>query len=48
MKDIHPTAQMPLFQTEDPVLAELKELDLNNLNPIEALNLLFEWRKRIL
>ena len=48
MKDVHPTAQMPLFQTEDPVLAELKELDLNNLNPIEALNLLFEWRKRIL
>jgi len=48
MKDVHPTAQMPLFQTEDPVLVELKGLDLNNLNPIEALNLLFEWRKRIL
>jgi len=48
MKDIHPTAQMPLFQTVDPILIELKELDLNNINPIEALNLLFEWRKRIL
>ena len=48
VKDVHPTTQMPLFQTENPVLAELKELDLNNLNPIEALNLLFEWRKRIL
>ena len=48
LKDIHPTAQMPLFHTDDPVLAEIKELDLNNLNPIEALNFLFEWQKRIL
>ncbi len=47
MKDIHPTAQMPLFQTEDPIISELKDLDLNSLNPIEALNLLFKWRKRI-
>lgn len=47
VKNVHPTAQMPLFRADDPVLSELKTLDLNNLNPIEALNILFEWRKRI-
>ncbi len=48
MKDIHPAAQIPLFQDQDPILVELKELDLNNLNPLEALNLLFEWQNKIL
>lgn len=48
VKNVHPTAQMPLFRTDDPVFSELKNLDLNNLNPIEALNILFEWRKRFL
>ena len=48
IKDFHPTAQIPLFHIDDPVLSELKELDLNGLNPIDALNLLFEWRKRII
>jgi DNA mismatch repair protein MutS len=48
MKDIHPTAQMPLFHTDNPVLTELREMDLNNLNPIEALNILFKWQKRLL
>ena len=30
-----------------PVLEELKELDLNELTPLEALNLLGEWKKKI-
>jgi DNA mismatch repair protein MutS len=47
VKNVHPTAQLPLFHAIDPVLDELNELDLNNLNPIDALNLLFEWQKRI-
>ncbi|MDP2964443.1 MAG: DNA mismatch repair protein MutS [Pelolinea sp.] len=47
VKNVHSSAQMPLFPGIHPVLEELKELDLNNLNPIDALNKLFEWQKEI-
>jgi DNA mismatch repair protein MutS len=47
MKDINPTAQMPLFSSSNPIIDELKELDLNNINPIDALNKLFEWQKKV-
>jgi hypothetical protein len=30
-----------------PVLEELKGLDFNELTPLEALNLLGEWKKKI-
>ena len=40
--------QMALFPTTNPLLEELEELDLNALSPIEALNKLYEWRKRFL
>jgi DNA mismatch repair protein MutS len=38
--------QLPLFSTEDPVIAELKALDVNNLNPLAALNKLYELQQR--
>jgi DNA mismatch repair protein MutS len=38
--------QMMLFPETNPLLDELKGLDLNTLSPIEALNKLYEWRKR--
>lgn len=47
VNNVHPTAQMPLFNAVEPVMDELKDLDLNNLNPIDALNLLFEWQKKL-
>jgi DNA mismatch repair protein MutS len=47
MKDINPTAQMPLFLSSNPIIDELKEMDLNNINPIDALNKLFEWQKKV-
>ena len=47
VKNVHPTAQIPLFPAVHPILEELKELDINNLNPIDALNKLFEWQKDI-
>ena len=47
VKNVHPSAQLPIFPAIHPVLEELKELDLNNLNPIDALNKLFEWQKEI-
>jgi len=40
--------QMSLFPETNPLLDELKTLDVNTLSPIEALNKLFEWQKKFL
>lgn len=40
--------QMALFPETNPLLEELKELDINTLSPIEALNKLYEWKRRFL
>ena len=47
---INPNAaqQVALFPETNPLLDELKELDVNGLSPIEALNKLFEWQKKFL
>jgi DNA mismatch repair protein MutS len=47
---INPNAarQVALFPETNPLLDELKELDINSLSPIEALNKLFEWQKKFI
>ena len=40
--------QVALFPETNPLLDELKGLDVNGLSPIEALNKLFEWQKKFL
>jgi DNA mismatch repair protein MutS len=40
--------QMVLFPETNPLLEDLKDLDINALSPIEALNKLYEWKKRFL
>jgi DNA mismatch repair protein MutS len=35
-----------LFGAKNPVLDELEKLDVNALSPLEALNKLFEWKKK--
>jgi len=40
--------QLNLFPETNPFIDELKTLDLNAFSPIEALNKLYEWRKRYL
>jgi DNA mismatch repair protein MutS len=47
---INPQAaqQVALFPETNPLLDELKNLDVNGLSPIEALNKLFEWQKKFL
>jgi DNA mismatch repair protein MutS len=47
---INPIAarQLALFPETNPLLDELKELDINGLSPIEALNKLYEWQKKYL
>ena len=38
--------QLPLFSAEDPIIAELRSLDVNTLNPLAALNKLYELQQR--
>jgi DNA mismatch repair protein MutS len=40
--------QLALFPETNPLLDELKNLDLNTLSPIEALSRLYEWQKRFI
>jgi DNA mismatch repair protein MutS len=40
--------QMALFPDTNPLLDDLKGLDINALSPIEALNKLYEWKKKFL
>jgi len=40
--------QLALFPQTNPFLEELKNLDLNALSPIEALNKIYEWQHRYL
>jgi len=40
--------QATLFPETSPLLDELSVVDVNTLSPIEALNKLFEWKKRFL
>jgi len=46
--DPHMPQQMQLFPETNPLLDELKKIDLNTLSPLEALNRLYEWQKRFL
>jgi DNA mismatch repair protein MutS len=44
----HPTVeQLPLFLTDDPVLEELKALDITQLTPLEAINKLYELQRQL-
>lgn len=47
---INPLApkQLALFPETNPLLDELKQIDVNGLSPIEALNKLYEWQKKFL
>lgn len=44
----HAAQQIALFPETNPLLEELRTLDVNTLSPIEALNRLFEWQKKFL
>ena len=38
--------QLAFFPETNPLVKELRELDVNGISPIEALNKIFEWKKR--
>jgi DNA mismatch repair protein MutS len=41
-----PSHQLRLFPESNPLMDELKALDVNSLSPLEALNKLFTWQER--
>ncbi len=41
-----PSQQIALFPETSPILEELAELDVNMLTPLEAINKLYEWKRR--
>ncbi|MCX6054828.1 MAG: DNA mismatch repair protein MutS [Chloroflexi bacterium] len=43
-----PSHQMTLFPETNPLLEELKSIDLNSTSPLEALNLIYEWQRKYL
>jgi DNA mismatch repair protein MutS len=47
---INPQAaqQVALFPETNPLIDELRQLDMNSLSPIEALNKLYEWQRHFL
>jgi len=47
---INPQAaqQLALFPETNPLLDELKGLDINSLSPIDALNKMYEWQRKFL
>ncbi|HTP00113.1 MAG TPA: DNA mismatch repair protein MutS [Anaerolineales bacterium] len=44
----HAAQQAALFPETSPLIDELEAVDMDSLSPIEALNKLFEWRKKYL
>jgi DNA mismatch repair protein MutS len=42
----HAAQQAALFPETSPLLDELRQIDINSMSPIEALNKLFEWQKK--
>lgn len=38
--------QLTLFPENNPIIKALEDLDLNTISPIEALNKIYEWKKR--
>ena len=38
--------QVALFPESSPILDELGDLDVNTLTPLEAINKLYEWKRK--
>jgi DNA mismatch repair protein MutS len=46
--DLDTSRQMTLFPETNPLLDELRQLDVLTVSPLEALNKLFEWKKKFI
>ncbi len=45
-EDRAPSRQLALFPETNPLLDEIRALDIESLSPLEALNRLYEWQRR--
>jgi len=43
---LKPAQQIALFPETSPVIEELEELDVTAMTPLEAINKLYEWKRR--
>jgi DNA mismatch repair protein MutS len=43
---LKPAQQIALFPEASPVLEELEDLDVSTMTPLEAINKLYEWKRR--
>jgi DNA mismatch repair protein MutS len=43
---LKPAQQIALFPETSPILDELKGLDITTMTPLEAINKLYEWKRR--
>ena len=43
---LKPAQQIALFPETSPVLEELNDLDVTSMTPLEAINKLYEWKRR--
>ena len=43
---LKPAQQIALFPETSPILDELKEIDITTMTPLEAINKLYEWKRR--
>ena len=43
---LKPAQQIALFPETSPILEELKEIDVTAMTPLEAINKLYEWKRR--
>lgn len=43
---LKPAQQVALFPETSPILEELQKLDVTSMTPLEAINKLYEWRRR--
>ena len=44
--DEAPTQQMALFPESNPLIGEIEDLDLNTISPLEALNKIYDWKRK--
>ena len=43
----HKVQQLPLFNTENPVIKKIKEKDIVNMTPLDAINFLYNIKQEI-
>ncbi len=43
---LKPAQQVALFPETSPILDELKTIDITAMTPLEAINKLYEWKRR--